>query len=372
MEEKKTFPVLVIGLMSGTSLDGIDAALIRTDGAHQVEPIDALTIDYPKELRTRLREVITEQQFDVSHVMSLEKEVTLAHAEAVKALLSQASVDAKDVALLGFHGQTITHQPEKQLTWQIGDGALLAKETGIDVVCDFRSRDVAEGGEGAPLVPLYHAAIAANLERPVAVVNIGGIANVTWVGSQPHPEVADTVEMLAFDTGPGNVLLNEWVLAKTGEACDTDGAYAQAGMVNEPVLEAYLSHAYFAMKPPKSLDRQTFEVGLVESLSLEDGAATLTALTVQSIMKAREHFPEPVNQWLICGGGRHNEALMAALKAQSNVPVRVIEAIGYDGDALEAQAFAYLAVRSQKALALSLPQTTGVPHAVSGGAFYPA
>ncbi len=293
---------------------------------------------------------------------ALERRLTEAHAEAVRLLIARHDLGRID--LIGFHGHTILHAPQERRTWQIGDGALLARLTGIDVVGDFRAADVAAGGEGAPLVPLYHAALARRLERPLAILNIGGVANLTWIGAGEN-------EILAFDTGPGNALIDDWVLANTGAASDLDGALAAAGKVDEAFLARFLAHPYFARRPPKSLDRDEFAGFVPAGLSLADGAATLTAMTAASIALGARHFPAPARRFLVTGGGRHNPTLMAMLAARLGAPVAPVEAVGWEGDALEAQAFAYLAQRARKGLPLSMPGTTGVPRPVTGGRFFP-
>jgi anhydro-N-acetylmuramic acid kinase len=284
------------------------------------------------------------------------------HAEAVDHFLCENP--RTEVDLVGFHGHTILHRPAERRTLQIGDGALLAGRLGLDVVGDFRSADVAAGGEGAPLAPLYHAALAAALPKPIAVLNIGGVANVTWIGG---PE-----EILAFDTGPGNALIDDWVRRLTGSAADLDGVLARAGAVSAAHVENFLASSFFDRLPPKSLDRDDFRDVLPTGLSLEDGAATLTEMTAAAVAAAGRHFPAPAEQWLVTGGGRHNPALMEALRRRLDVPVRPVEAVGWHGDALEAQAFAYLAVRSVFGLPLSLPSTTGVPRPTCGGRLFRA
>ncbi len=347
-----------IGLMSGTSLDGIDVAMIETDGRERVLSGAALTFPYPPHFRERLRSVLG----GVGPVADVEKELTRLHAEAVENFLRQHPENAVEV--VGFHGHTILHRPAERRTWQIGDGALLARRLGFDVVADFRSADVAAGGEGAPLAPLFHAALAATLPKPLAVLNIGGVANVTWIG--------EGSEILAFDTGPGNALIDDWVRQHTGAAADLDGALARAGAVSAADVENFLANPFFGRPSPKSLDRDDFRSALPTGLSLEDGAATLTEMAAAAVAAAMRHFPAPARQWLVTGGGRHNPALMEALGCHLKVPVKPVEAVGWHGDALEAQAFAYLAVRSVLGLPLSLPSTTGVPQPSCGGHLFKA
>ena len=361
----------VIGLMSGTSLDGVDAALLDTDGEEMVQPGPSLTMAYAPQTRALLRAALDDARAVAQgapvpqSIREAEKVLTEAHAQAVKDLLRKTGLETSQVALMGFHGQTILHRPERHWTWQIGDGALLARLTGIDVVNDFRSADVKAGGQGAPLMPLYHAVLARRTGRPepIVVVNIGGVAQVTYIMGD---------QVLAFDTGPGNAPIDDWMHRHTGKPVDEDGAFAAAGKVDGAALEAMLANSFFARLPPKSLDRMDFGMEAVEGLSPADGAATLTAFTAASLARAREHFPQMAETWIVSGGGRHNKTLMAMLQARVNAPVLSAEEAGWDGDALEAQGFAYLAMRSKRGLPLSLPTTTGVQQPMTGGRYWKA
>ncbi|HEX4177643.1 MAG TPA: anhydro-N-acetylmuramic acid kinase [Rhizomicrobium sp.] len=361
----------VIGLMSGTSLDGVDAALLETDGEEMVRPGPGLTLPYAPETRALLRAALDEARAVAEgapvpqSIREAERLLTEAHAEAVKALLVKTGLAAARIGLLGFHGQTILHRPERHWTWQIGDGALLARLTGIDVVNDFRSADVKAGGQGAPLMPLYHAVLARRSGRPepLVVVNIGGVAQVTYIKGDL---------ILAFDTGPGNAPIDDWMHRHSGRPVDEDGAFAATGKVNGPALDRMLDNSFFARVPPKSLDRMDFGMGAVEALSPADGAATLTAFTAAALARAREHFPDAAETWIVSGGGRHNKTLMAMLRARVNAPVIAAEEAGWDGNALEAHGFAYLAMRAKKGLPLSLPTTTGVKQPMTGGKFWKA
>lgn len=360
--------VWALGLMSGTSLDGIDSALIRTDGEFIYEFGQWHTLSYDADMKARLRDAV----YGRGDMLAIERELTLKHAEAVKGLLKQAGASYKDIHVIGFHGQTVVHRPKEHITWQIGDGSLLAEKTGIDVVCDFRRRDIATGGEGAPLVPLYHAALARRMELPIAVLNIGGIANVTWIGrSESASHDLMDLDIMAMDTGPGNVMLNEWAFNHTGTDCDIDGKLALAGKSNDAIVETMLQNSFFSQRPPKSLDRNHFSSEPVTRLSREDGAATLVEFVAAAVEKSAQYFPKPARQWFISGGGRHNPAIMQAL-ARRFSKVYPVESLGWVGDTLEAQAFAFLAVRSLKGQAISLPTTTGAIRAVTGGAYYRA
>lgn len=346
--------------MSGTSLDGVDAALIRTDGRSVAERGAWLTLPYEPEFQEVLT-IAMQQQADIPQVSH---DLTLRHAEAVKQLLEQANMQPSDIHAIGFHGQTIDHRPDQGITWQIGNPSLLAAMTGINVVFDFRSKDLAEGGQGAPLVPLYHAALARALPKPIAILNIGGIANVTWID-----EESQQPWILAFDTGIGNALMNDMVLRRTGAHYDAGGALAKAGKVDQVALSGYLYDTYFASPPPKSLDRYDFGLEPVLHLETEDALATLAAFTVEAVVRAQNFFPHAPRQWLVAGGGRHNIALMDML-AEKLGNVKSVEAVGWEGDALEAQAFGFLAMRVLNRLPTSLPILTGARKPVCGGALY--
>lgn len=344
-----------VGLMSGTSLDGIDVALIETDGEAVVRPGPAHSHPYPDDLRARLRACLGGR----GDVRGVEHELTRHHADAVRDLLADGDPMAAAVDVVGFHGQTILHDPGRRRTWQIGDGQLLADLTGLDVVDDFRSADVAAGGQGAPFACAFHRAITGDCEKPLAVLNVGGVGNVTWIGADGA--------LVAFDTGPGNALIDDLVLRRTGRRFDAEGAVAAAGTPDLDRVAAWLDHPYFAAPAPKSLDRDAWAVGDLDDLSLEDAAATLTAFTAAAVGRGAGLLPAAPRRWLVSGGGRHNRTLLGALERTLDGPVAPIETIGWNGDHIEAQAFAYLAVRSLRGLPLSFPGTTGVPAPMPGG-----
>ena len=358
--------VAAIGAISGTSMDGIDVAMIRSDGAKIVEPGPGETFPYPPELRRALQGVIGDPERALEPLAELERAVTDAHVGAVRALMTRHAIDPAQVALVGLHGQTVLHRPRDHFTRQLCDGARAAVALGIDVVNDFRAADVAAGGEGAPLVPLYHAAICAGQPRPLMVLNWGGVGNVTWLGAGG--------EIVAFDTGPANALIDDFIARRRGLTHDEGGRLAAAGRVDQTLLARLMSEPYFERAAPKSLDRNHFHSlgAIVDALGDADGVATLTAFTVEATAAALRHVAGLPRQWLVCGGGRHNQTLMSAIGARLGVPVRPIEAIGCDGDVIEAQCFAYLAIRSRRGLPLSLPTTTGVPRPMPGGVFWPA
>ncbi|WP_052000265.1 anhydro-N-acetylmuramic acid kinase [Caenispirillum salinarum] len=349
-------PLRTIGLMSGTSMDGIDAAMIVTDGHRVLETGPRLTRAYDKAFRDRLRACLGGAA-PADEIAAVERELTLLHAEVVDGLMAETGA----VDVIGFHGHTILHRPEARRTWQIGDGALLARETGVPVIDSLRTDDVAAGGQGAPLVPVYHAALAEALDKPLAVLNVGGVANVTFIGRDGT--------LIAFDTGPGNALIDDWVYARAGVPMDAEGRLALKGRADEGVVaEMLAAHPYFEARPPKSLDRDDFTTEPVAALGTEDGAATLTAFTAAAVAKARDHLPEAPALWIVTGGGRLNPALVAALSRRlAPAAVEPVELVGWDGDAVEAQAFAFLAVRSLRGLPLTMPGTTGCPEPLSGG-----
>jgi len=355
--------LLAVGLMSGTSIDGIDAAIVETDGDRSVRPISFHSAFYEPAFANSLRAILgkKDRSADVDEV---ERELTLLHAKAVGELLAKSNVPAAAVDVIGFHGHTIHHEPHEHFTWQIGDGALLASASGIDVIADFRSADVANGGEGAPFAPIFHAALLGDRDLPIAILNIGGVANVTFIGNDDR--------LIAFDTGPGNALIDDWANRNIGKPMDRDGALARRGTVDRAVLDQLLDNPYFARMPPKSLDRNDFDPSPVEPLLVEDGAATLTQFSVESIAMSCQHLPEQPQRWIVCGGGRRNPVLMAGLRDALGVPVEPMEAVGWDGDAIEAQAFAFLACRTLKGMPISFPETTGVSEPQVGGVLFKA
>lgn len=354
------FPAHVIGLMSGTSADGVDAALLWTDGREVAVPIAGVHQPYNDTLRSQILEAMQGR----GNRDALAQALTEKHAQAVEALIAASKLPREKIALIGFHGQTVEHKPEQGYTLQIGTPDWLAKKTGFPVVADFRSNDVKHGGQGAPLVPLYHAALAARLAKPTMIVNIGGVANITWIGRDGEIE--------AFDCGPGNAMIDDWMGQHTGQRCDTGGAAAKRGIVHEATVKQFLRDKFFVQNRARSLDRNHFKLSLVKELSVEEGAATLTAITAAAIGWSVRAVPEAPGQLLITGGGRHNPTLMRMITERAGIEAVPVEVVQWNGDMLEAEAFAYLAARSVQGLPLSLPSTTGVRQPVTGGVFYPA
>ncbi len=359
-----------IGLMSGTSMDGIDVALIETDGRSEIRHGPSFTYPYSEAFRDRLRQSVADARGlkvrdERPGVLQLaEQYLTDLSAEAVAQFLEDIQVAPQQIDVVGFHGHTVLHAPERRLTVQIGDGQRLAKLIGIPVVFDMRASDVRAGGEGAPLVPVYHNALAHKLGKlPAVFVNIGGVANLTYIG------VND--ELIAFDTGPGNALIDDWMLKHAATAFDAEGETALHGTIDDRVLHEALCAHYFVEPPPKSLDRDAFDGKMVDGLSLTAGAATLAAFTAEAIARAREHFPMEPAIWVVSGGGRRNKAIMTRLAERVENAVVPIEAIGLNGDGIEAEAWAYMAVRALEGLPLTFPGTTGVPGPTPGGVIVP-
>lgn len=351
----KMEPIWSLGLMSGTSLDGVDAAWLLTDGQKIMEVGGGITVPYPNLLREKVRAILGQKEL-TEEIQSVERELTIFHGEVVNQAQRVQKFD-----LIGFHGQTLFHAPPQ--TWQMGDGELLAQHVGVDVIYDFRSQDVAKGGQGAPLVPIFHQAMVRE-DYPVVVANIGGVANITWIQKgQP---------LIACDTGPGGALLDDWILQKTGKLYDLNGQLAAQGKVNEEIVQRWLSHPYFSKPAPKSLDRNDFVTysKYIESLSLEDGAATLVELTVRALIDTVGQMPAKPHKIYVAGGGRHNQHLMDCLAQLAPCSVELVETLNWNGDFLEAYAFAYLAARVKVGLPTSFPTTTGVAHPVCGGRLY--
>ena len=357
----KTGTIWALGTMSGTSLDGVDAAMVLTDGVRILEFGQIEYRAYTVAEQAILRAGLGLWPGDAG-VEAAAEVVETAHAEVLSRFTG--------VDIIGFHGQTLAHDPRGRGTHQAGSGAVLAEVLGTPVVWDFRTADVALGGQGAPLAPFYHFACARHIgaDAPLAILNMGGVGNLTWINPQfATPDVPGAI--LAFDTGPANAPVNDLMWARLGRAQDENGALAAKGVPDQAILNAFLRHQYFFRMPPKSLDRNDFQ-GLVEaviSLNDADAAATLTLAAAQAVARGAEHFPHAVARILVAGGGRHNATLMAMLQSVLPCPVDPVEAVGLNGDMLEAQAFAYLAVRVARGLPTSCPSTTGVAGAVGGG-----
>ncbi|WP_412535662.1 anhydro-N-acetylmuramic acid kinase [Nereida ignava] len=349
-----------VGAMSGTSLDGVDTAMVLTDGVRIAgfgeSGFRAYTAAEQDVLRSRLGCWPEDDLADV--------------AELVETVHAQALSDYGDAELFGFHGQTLSHDPANRRTFQIGDGQVLADVLNAPVVWDFRSADVELGGQGAPLAPFYHFALAKHIgaQGPVAFLNLGGVGNVTWVDPlRAKPE--DSGALLAFDTGPANAPINDVMQRHFGKTFDENGETARSGTVDDELVHAFMTHPYFSQLPPKSLDRDSFrgELSDIEQLRPQDAVATLTVCAAAAVTRGVQFFPEPVSHVYVCGGGRRNTYVMELLAQSLDAEVVDVDHIGIDGDMLEAQAFAYLAVRVARGMPTSCTGTTGVAAAVGGG-----
>ncbi len=360
--------------MSGMSLDGIDAALIRTDGVQILEFGPTLFRPFDPMLKQGLISILGAMP-DEARIAPIVYDYTQANIDVVHSLLAASGFRSGDIAAIGFHGQALWHKSRRVHgvggTCQVGDAAWLARATGIHVVHQFRLADIEAGGEGAPLVPIYHQALMEQRIEPVMCINIGGIANVTWVGSTFLED--GSRQMIAFDVGPGNTLIDQWVMKWQSLPCDRGGELALKGQVDPESLEILIAQSHFDQPPPKSWDRLNFSMDPVSHLSLEDGAATLTQLTVEGIVSAANFVPVTPPTWILMGGGRHNLAIVKALqegliaRAGAQVEVQTAEQMGLRGDFIEAEAFAYLAMRHLNGLPFSFPSTTGVKTPTCGG-----
>ncbi|MDB5437952.1 MAG: anmK [Caulobacteraceae bacterium] len=361
----------VLGFMTGTSLDAVDMAVLETDGEaiqgfgpagerKLHDDVRDLLLETTRQARAWPRGVERPEIFDLADAA-----IAQTHIAAAESFLAEHGLSPREIDLIGFHGQTVLHEPptaeREGRTVQLGDAGRVAHRLGIPVAFDFRTADVAAGGQGAPLAPVYHRARAAydGLAGPLAVLNLGGVGNITLIGGNG--------ELTAFDTGPANGMIDQWVQARTSMRCDQDGNLAKAGRVDQDVVDRYLDQPYFSENGPKSLDRFEFSLQPVEALSLEDGAATLTEFAARAVEIAVRRLPVGPSQLIVCGGGRHNPVLLNSIATWSDLPVTVADGLGWRGDAIEAEAFAYLAARTARDLPISFPGTTGVPRPMTGG-----
>lgn len=360
----------VLGFMSGTSLDGVDAAILETDG----EGVGSFGPTHFEPYTDAEREAVLAATDDAlawggtgeapTTLDPVGELVVGAHRRAVAGLRKSAAVDEVAFDLVGYHGQTVLHRPDKRLTVQIGDPQALAEALGVPVVADLRKADIAAGGEGAPLVPLYHKALTQKIgaQSPVAFLNIGGVANLTWIGA--------TGELIAHDTGPGNGLIDLMMQKRGLGQYDKGGALASKGTTNEDLVARYMASDYFTREGPKSLDRFDFPLDPLDELKAEDAAATLVAFTAEAVLHSARTLPAQPKAWYVCGGGRHNPVMMKVLEQRLKAACVSVDDVDLRGDFIEAEAMGFLAVRSQKKLILTLPETTGVPQAITGGVRY--
>jgi len=357
-----------LGLMSGTSMDGIDASIIKSDGEQSIEIIDNIYLKYDFSLRSNLKKIIdsctSKDQFKKlsESIRKIENEVTLCHAEACKTITKKNK--NIDMDLIGFHGQTVLHKPNQGYSIQIGDPKLLSRLTNKTVVANFRDNDILNGGQGAPLTPLYHQLILSKIKinYPSVMINIGGISNITYLEKKN--------KIISFDTGPGNYLIDQWVKSNSKMEFDDMGSLAKSGKLNNDILEKFLSNDYYRAKNPKSLDVKDFNLNDLRGMSLEDGCATLSMLTVKSICNSINNLREIPNIILFSGGGRKNQFIIDNIKKILNKQIHLIDEFNFNGDFTESQAFAYLAIRSYLKKYISLPETTGVKNPCLGGKIY--
>lgn len=354
----------VIGLMSGTSRDGVDAALIKTDGLNAVESIAFQFEPYPENLKAVISDacdiaMASKQPFASRTIDYCEKLLDERHLAASEALLARSGVSANEIAAIGLHGHTIAHRADLGWTWQIGNPAFLANQLNIPVMSNMRNFDVMFGGQGAPLIPVFHRALFADTSQPVAVLNLGGVANLTFIGTDGA--------LHAFDCGMASALIDDWMSRKTNYPFDEGGKFAANGTVDQKALHAMLDHPFFSASVPKSLDRKDFSLNLVDGLSAQDGAATLTAFSAKAVAMGLKHFTAMPQRLIVCGGGRKNDTMLQMIETYCGIPTVLTDDLGWGGDAIEAQGFAYLAYRCLHRLPITYPGTTGVAEPMSGG-----
>lgn len=366
--ERINRPLTALGLMSGTSMDGVDAALVVTDGIDVFKFGKYLNRPYDLEMRNDLKSITGKNaQQDEQKVAEIEQKLTMFHVNVVQEIMELSGLSASDIDIIGFHGQTIYHSAEEHICTQIGNGDLLAKETGIDVINRFRNTDIANGGNGAPIMPSFYQSLARDVEKPFGIINIGGISTITWLG--------ENGELVAYDAGPGNALIDDWVMKKHGMNMDFEGNLAAVGTPDEKIIAAILRRPWFQKAPPKTADRNQFSKRFMENLdglNVYDGAATLTCFTAVSIAEACKFLPRQPKRWVVCGGGAHNPTMMRFLKQRLESPVISSSELGWNGDYIEAQGLGYLAARSLFNLPISFPTTTGVEQPICGGMLHKA
>jgi anhydro-N-acetylmuramic acid kinase len=349
--------ISVLGLMSGTSCDGIDIGLIKTDGLKTIEVGQAMTIPYSAAFRSKLKAVI---DGDYKEIIMVEDELTRLHANAIDMWLENFKVSSKSIQVIGFHGHTIKHLPDQGMTYQIGNIPLLCALTKISVIGDFRRKDVALGGQGAPLVPVFLRGISSPLPKPILFLNIGGVSNICYI---------DEKDIIAFDIGPGNAPMDDLVFQKSGKLFDENGDIARTGKANMKLVDEFMKHEFFQKKPPKSHDRNEFDFSFIQNLSLPDALATIAEIISTSMLQSLTYLPQMPEQIYIYGGGASNNFLVERIAQVTSLKVVNTDTLNINANFLEAYAFAYLAVRCMFKLPITYPSTTGVPQPQSGGVF---
>lgn len=345
-----------IGLMSGTSMDGIDLALLESDGRKIINRKNFSYLPYSKDFKTRLSNLIYDRP-TLEEIKDVEKELTILHASLVNKFLSENNLNPQEIDVIAFHGHTIFHNAHQGITWQIGNAHLLSHLCKIDVVADFRSRDVALDGQGAPLVPIYHAHLFAKQKKPYAVLNIGGISNISYFVSD------DENDIIAFDICFGNAPIDDLMKKKLGRDFDANGEIAAKGNIDYLLADRILQNEIFHKKPPKSFDRDDFSevIAPINNLKIEDALATFAYMHAKAININLDFLPQRPKEIFICGGGRKNSVLISEMKKHIiSCNIIAVDEIGFNGDAIEAEAFAFLAIRSLENLPISFKNTTGI------------
>ena len=361
--------ITAIGLMSGTSCDGIDASIIKSDGEDRLELIGDYFLPYAEKTRIRIRKLkekvdrVLELEIKKKEIVDLENEITVLHSKAINLILEKLKIDKSEIDLVGLHGHTIFHSFEDKKTKQLGNGKVLSKLSKLSVIYNFRKNDLKNGGQGAPMVPIFHKLLQNKLDikMPVVFVNIGGISNLTYLDKNE--------EIISFDSGPGNFLIDKLLQLKSNDKIqfDKNGEIAFKGKADKKMLDIYLSNPYYNSLPPKSLDVKDFDVNLVRDINLENAVTTLSELTSLTIVEALNFFPNKPQNIILCGGGRKNKYIYEQIKKKSNISTINIDEYKINGDFVESQAFAYLAIRSFFKKPISFTKTTGVSKPMTGG-----
>ena len=361
--------ITAIGLMSGTSCDGIDASIIESDGENDLNLIGNYFFPYEEESRFKIRKLkekidkVVDLEINKGEINDLEKKITSLHSKAINLLLEKLDINKSEIDLVGLHGHTIFHSFQSKKTKQLSDGKALSAMTGLNVIYDFRENDLRNGGQGAPLVPIFHKLLQKKLELklPVVFVNIGGISNITYLDKND--------EMISFDSGPGNFLIDKLLQLKSNDKIqfDKNGDLAFKGRIDKSILDNYLSDPYYKTLPPKSLDVNDFNLSPVREISLQNSITTLSELTSVTIVNSLNFFLHRPQKIILCGGGRKNRYIYEQIAKKSNISTTSIDHYKLNGDFIESQAFAYLAIRSFLKKPISFPKTTGVSKPMTGG-----
>ena len=364
---------IALGLMSGTSADGIDVAILTTDGKAKIKLGPSGYYPFSKSFITKIKSIFKKKlNIDKSkkqkRIIKIENEFTQLNFIAINKFLKKNKINKKKIDVVGFHGQTISHNPASGYSWQIGNSQKLANLLNIKVVSNFRENDIKNGGQGAPLTPIFHYYLTKKMKKKICFINLGGISNITYFN---HRSKTSLNNMLAFDAGPCCSLIDDWISKNSNNKFDNFGLLARKGNVKKEIIHNFLKKPYFSKLPPKSLDRSFFSLSLLKKLNIEDGAATLNYLVANSVLKAFDYFPNNPNLCILSGGGRLNKFLVELISNKlKKSKILLAENYNWNGDSIEAHAFAYLSVRKLLNLPITFPKTTGIKKPLTAGQIF--